>query len=318
MDRPDPRTRPSGPTTDRLTLARAMVRRWQDALRSGLRRYPAELGRAPARAGESERNAGTGWLPGAEQRDWAAWLGHASVMLDLGGKRVLIDPVLSDRIGVTVLGRTIGMERLTPPAVRAADVRGVDLVLITHAHFDHLDRPTLKALANRRTRVITARHTAGLIPRGFGAVTEVDWERRVEAEGLEIEAIRPNHWGARTAWDRHRGFNSYLIRGAEGKSVLAAGDSALTEAFGRVAPHGPDLAIFGIGAYDPWIHAHATPEQTWEMFRQSGAKRLLPVHYSTFKLSDEPADEPMQRLMRAAGTERGLVAAVPVGGVVRL
>jgi L-ascorbate metabolism protein UlaG (beta-lactamase superfamily) len=317
MDRSDPRPTPlPSARPDRATLARAMAARWKAAMRSGFRRYPRELSRAPARAEGQGR--GAGWIPGADERDWAAWLGHASVLLDVGGTRVLIDPVLSDRIGVTLLGRTIGVERFTPPALRARDVPAVDVVLITHAHFDHLDRPTLAALANPRTHVVTARSTARLIPRGFGSVREVDWHGALDAGPLRIEALRPNHWGARTAWDRHRGFNSYLIRSGAGRTVLAAGDSAMTEAFARAAPHAPDLAIFGVGAYDPWIHAHATPEQVWEMFRQSGARTLLPVHHSTFELSDEPADEPIRRLLDAAGTERSRVAAVPVGGVVRM
>lgn len=309
------------PTTDhgragRSTLARAMLRRWHDALRSGLRRYPTELSKPPARATPRAESSASASLPG--ERNWAAWLGHASVLLDLDGRRVLVDPVLSDRIGVSLLGRTIGMERLAPPALRAHELPQVDLVLITHAHFDHLDRPTLAALARKQTHVITARNTARLIPRGFGSVREIDWQGSLEAGPLRVEALRPNHWGARTAWDRHRGFNSYLIRARHGPTVLAAGDSAMTDAFARVAPARPDLAILGIGAYDPWIHAHATPEQAWEMFLQSGARTMMPVHHSTFKLSDEPAEEPIQRLMRAAGSDQARVAAVNVGGVVRM
>src|SRR5262249_45827855 len=159
--------------------------------------------------------------------------------------------------------------------------------------FDHLDRPTLRALASRRTTVITSRNTSRLIPRGFGRVHELDWGEDRTVEGISFKALRPAHWGARTMWDRHRGYNSYLIDAAGARLVLA-GATAPPRGFGGLGRG--DLAIFGMGAYEPWIHAHANPEQVWSMFSDVEGKLLLPVHHSTFKLSEEPPDEPMHRL----------------------
>lgn len=303
--------KPSEPSENRRLAKTAKVVR--AGVRSSLKRYPRELlesvrthrqgrrlepvaskGAASADSGRS-RSAFTL----AEYSSLAAsWLGHATVLLRVNGLTILTDPVLSTRIGPSIGRLTMGLGRMAEPVLRPEDLPPVDVIAISHAHFDHLDRATLRALASERTTVVTARHTRRLIPRGFGGVIELDWGRRLELGTLAFSAIRPAHWGARTAWDRHRGYNSYLIE-SEGRRVLYAGDTARTHAFNALGT--VDLAIFGIGAYDPWEHAHATPEQVWSMFNAAGGRWLLPIHHSTFKLSDEHPDEPMQRLLAVAG-----------------
>jgi len=150
-------------------------------------------------------------------------------------------------------------------------------------------------------------------------VIELDWGNSIELDTFAVRAVEPAHWGARRALDRDRGFNAYLVESDAGAS-FAAGDSAHTRAFDAVGP--VDLAIFGIGAYDPWEHAHATPEQVWDMFtamggadEATGGFTLLPIHHSTFELSDEPVDEPMRRLLRAAGEHASRVLRATPGEV---
>ncbi|MBL8759979.1 MAG: MBL fold metallo-hydrolase [Phycisphaerae bacterium] len=210
---------------------------------------------------------------------------------------ILTDPVFSERIGMSLGPWTFGLRRHAPSPV--LELPPIDLILISHSHFDHLDRPTLRRLVDRHTRVITAANTRRLIPSGFGEVIELAWDRAANINGLRIAAMKPKHWGARTAWDRHRGYNSYVIEGPRAQ-VLFAGDTAYTDAFKGVRS---DLAIFGIGAYDPWIANHANPEQVWDMFQQMPGEFLLPIHHSTFEMSDEPAHEPMDRLVKAAGSD---------------
>lgn len=280
------------------------LRRAARAARSGLRRYPvALLGSMNDEVGAPRFACGPlAPLPDLSRHDLAAvWVGHATTLLRVGGLTILTDPVLTDRIGPRIGGVTIGLPRLTPVPVAPGGLPPIDLVLLSHAHFDHLDKPTLRAIASPRTTVVTARRTARLIPRGFGRVVELDWSDRLRVHGLELCAIRPAHWGARTAVDRRRGYNSYLIRSGSG-GVLFAGDTALTRVFEGLT--GVDLAIFGVGSYEPWEHAHATPEQVWSMFRAiRGNGRLLPVHHSTFPMGDEPIGEPIRRLRGAAGDE---------------
>ncbi len=229
-----------------------------------------------------------------------SWLGHCTVLMRIGGMTVLTDPVLSHRIGVRVGPLVVGPHRQGDPAADPDTLPPIDLILVSHAHFDHLDKPTLRRLARPSVRVVTAKGTAGLIPRGFGDVMELPWGSTTEVSGLRLRAMKPAHWGARTAWDRHRQFSSYVLDAA-GERVLFAGDSGHTDAFDALGP--VQLGIFGIGAYRPWIDAHADPEQVMAMARAAGVRWLLPVHHSTFRLSDEPMGEPMERLLAAAGQQ---------------
>ena len=215
------------------------------------------------------------------------------------------------------MGRvTWGVARVRPPAADVDHLPKVDVVMLSHAHFDHLDRPSLRRLAAGAAKgamVITAQHTHRLVPPGFGEIVELPWRQATTIGGVTIQAMRPEHWGARAAIDRHRRFNSYLIE-TGGHRVLFAGDTAHTHAFDPLAESGGvDLAVFGIGAYDPWEHAHATPEQVWSMYTRlcGGTPRgaLLPMHHSTFVLGREPMHEPLQRLRAAAGSEVGRIVA---------
>lgn len=226
------------------------------------------------------------------------WLGHGSIVAQIHDLSVIVDPVLSDRIGMKIGKRTIGLPRVTPPPLQAQSLRGADLVLITHAHFDHLDRPTLESIASAETTVVVPHRCRRLIPKGFAEVIEMSAGETRSFQGLRVSTIQPTHWGARKIFDRHRGVNSYLVESGD-QHVLFAGDTAETSAFRSLDT--VDLAVFGIGAYDPWDHMHATPEQAWSMFQNIGAHFMLPVHHSTFELSDEPLDEPMQRLWEIAG-----------------
>jgi L-ascorbate metabolism protein UlaG (beta-lactamase superfamily) len=247
-----------------------------------------------------------------EQQELAAvWIGHATVLLRLGGMTIITDPVLFSRVGLGLGLMTAGPQRRYAPAIRLSDLPPIDLILISHAHFDHLDRPTLVRLP-KRTPVVTAHHTGDLIhDLGFRQVTELGWGDRTQVGSLTITAEKVNHWGARTFYDKHRGFNAYVLEAA-GRRVLYGGDTAYHEGFkslGKV-----DLAIFGIGAYDPYIAAHATPEQAWEMVDHARADFLLPMHHSTFRLSHEPMEEPMQRMLAAAGADEDRVVVREIGG----
>lgn len=235
----------------------------------------------------------------------AVWIGHATVLLRFGGLTVLTDPVFSDVIGVGMGLFTGGPRRFVSPALGLGELPPIDLVLVSHAHFDHLDRPTLNRLP-RSTPIITARHTMDLVSDlGFRRVTELGWGEAIHHQGLGITARKVEHWGARTFHDRHRGFNAYLLE-ARGRRVLYGGDSAYHEHYrdlGKV-----DLAIMGIGAYNPYIQAHATPEQVVTMADHCRAERILAMHHGTFRLSYEPMAEPLERIRAAVRDPHRLVA----------
>jgi L-ascorbate metabolism protein UlaG (beta-lactamase superfamily) len=234
--------------------------------------------------------------------------------LKIDGFTILTDPVFSPRVGINLGLFTLGPKRIVEPALEAARLPQVDLVLLSHAHMDHFDLPSLRMLENPKTAVITASKTSDLLRADrYGRVTELGWGERAAAGPAELRAVQVNHWGARMRSDTYRGYNAYTIEVGRYR-VLFAGDTAVTPLFRSLKSSRPfDLAVMPVGAYDPWIHYHCTPEQAWQMANDAGAEFVLPVHHQTFALSREPYLEPIQRLYGAAGTHPERIALRHIG-----
>jgi L-ascorbate metabolism protein UlaG (beta-lactamase superfamily) len=232
----------------------------------------------------------------------AAWIGHSTVFLSIDGFTIITDPVFSTRIGISLGPVTVGMKRLVAPAATATTIPVPDLILLSHAHMDHFDLPTLRDLEHQGTTVITAANTSDLLRvKRYGSVRELKWGESARVGPARVQAVQVNHWGARMRSDTYRSYNGYVIDAGRYR-VLFGGDTAYTESFRSVRTSKPvDLAIMPIGAYDPWIRAHCNPEQAFTMANHAGAEFILPVHHRTFELSREPLGEPMQRLLTAAG-----------------
>jgi L-ascorbate metabolism protein UlaG (beta-lactamase superfamily) len=244
----------------------------------------------------------------------ATWIGHSTVLIRVDGFTILTDPVFSTRIGIRIGPLTVGLKRLVQPALDLSEVGTPDLILLSHAHMDHLDRPSLRKLENRGTAVVTAASTSDLLRvKGYRTVHELRWDETCQVGPARIRAVEVKHWGARTRTDVHRGYNGYLIEAGRYR-ILFAGDTAYTDLFRRIrSPKPIDLAIMPIGAYDPWIGAHCNPEQALSMADQAGAEFVLPVHHRTFKLSSEPYDEPIQRLLEAADAAKHRIPIREIG-----
>jgi L-ascorbate metabolism protein UlaG (beta-lactamase superfamily) len=242
------------------------------------------------------------------------WIGHSTVLLRMGGLTILTDPILSQRCGLNIGRLNIGPKRLTAPALQHRQLPQVDLILLSHAHMDHFDLPTLRRLESQHTAVVTASRTADLLRTvRYQKVTELGWGDETRLGPLTVKAFRVRHWGARMRTDTFRGYNAYLLE-ADGVRVVFGGDTAMTDSFRevRTSKH-VDLAIMPIGAYDPWIRNHCTPEQAWRMAHDAGAEHVLPVHHQTFRLSREPFYEPIERLMVCAGSHPDRVPVRAVG-----
>lgn len=249
----------------------------------------------------------------------AAWLGHSTVLLKIDGFTILTDPVLGMRCGVRVGPVVVGMKRLVAPALLRKQLPPIDLVLLSHAHFDHFDQATLRSLERAETTVVTASSTSDLLRvQRYRSVRELGWDESTQVGPLSIRAFEVRHWGARMRTDTHRGYNAYVIETGR-RRIVFGGDTAYTSTFRNVrTTRAVDLAIMPIGAYDPWIAAHCTPEQAWRMARDCGAEVVLPVHHQTFKLSREPNDEPIDRLLAAAGADEKAIAVQRIGQTWRI
>jgi L-ascorbate metabolism protein UlaG (beta-lactamase superfamily) len=241
-------------------------------------------------------------------------LGHSTLLMNFFGVRMISDPTLFERVGL-MLGplATIGPHRLAPAPLGPRQLQQLDVILVTHAHMDHLDLNSLKALPKSAVVVACSGCATIIRPLGYSDVRELRWGEQTAVHGLTVTAMGANHWGKRWPWGREYGFNSYVLE-KNGRRMLLACDSAITDIFAPLHQNPPDVAAFSIGAYDPWIRSHADPEQVWAMFVQTGAHYLVPLHWGTFRLSKEPIDEPMHRLIAAAGPESDRIVLRRIGG----
>jgi len=226
------------------------------------------------------------------------FIGHSSFFLQIGGKNLLVDPNFARWIFV--------LKRLRRPGLRLRDLPPIDAVLVSHAHFDHLHRPTLRAIARlthwrtgKRPAIIVPRHVRDLISDlGFGKIIELEWWQSAQLGNVEITHVPAQHWGARIVRDMHRGYGGYVVRSGK-HSVYHAGDTAYFSGFREIGERlHPELALLPIGAYHPASYraVHTSPEDAVQGFVDLGAKWMVPMHYGTFRLSHEPIEEPVQRL----------------------
>jgi len=253
-------------------------------------------------------------------QDWpdtglhAAWIGHSTVLMKIDGSTVITDPIFSARCGIRVGFVTIGLRRLVEPALEIPRLPHIDVILLSHAHMDHFDLPSLRALENRGTAVVTARATSDLLRVGrYSSVHEIGWGEQVRVGPLTFRGLPVRHWGARMRTDTWRGFNGYLIDSGRSR-VLFGGDTADTQTFRELKTSRPiDLALMPIGAYNPWIRFHCAPEQAYRMANDARAEFIVPLHHRTFRLSQEPMGEPLERLLNAAGRDTHRVALREIG-----
>jgi L-ascorbate metabolism protein UlaG (beta-lactamase superfamily) len=240
------------------------------------------------------------------------FIGHASFLLQMGGQNVIIDPNFARWLFV--------LKRLRQPGVRLTDLPPIDLVLVTHAHFDHLHRPSLRAIVRQTTRrkgqapaIVVPHHVFDLVSDlGFRDVVELEWWNSFKHRGLTVTHVPSRHWGARIIKDSHRGYGGYVLRDAK-HSVYHAGDTAYFSGFREIGERlSPELALLPIGAYNPptFRNVHADPADATRAFLDLNARWMVPMHYGTFRLSHEPMEEPLQLLekeAKAAGIEDRVV-----------
>lgn len=220
------------------------------------------------------------------------WMGHATLWLKLGNTTVAIDPIL---------GHIPMYKRFTPLPVPKEDLKA-DIVLLTHAHYDHYDKPSIRYLMKQNPHLVI------VAPRGFwrymkGKIArercfELEWWESLMVGGLFITLTPAKHWSKRTPWDTNKALWGGFVIQNEERTLFHSGDTAYSDHFHAIAERfAIDEAFLPIGAYKPeWImrHNHLNPPQAVQAGVDLAAKTLIPIHYGTFNLSDEPMEEPLQ------------------------
>lgn len=270
--------------------------RWKLGLHDGPR-FPAaaEPAKVPfvANDGATLRNAKTPAL---------TWIGHATYLVSLGGRSILIDPVFSARLAL--------LPRQVPPGLARADLPKLDLVCITHNHRDHMDAPSLRLIGDEPVYAVPLGLGSWFRRAGFSRVVEFAWWEQREIEGVAVTFVPSQHWSKRGLFDDNDSLWGGWVLEREGVRLYHSGDTAYFDGFARIAERcGPlDAAMLPIGAYEPrwFMHTqHMNPAEAVQAFEDLRARRFFAMHWGTFKLTDEPLDQPPQ-LLRACWAQRDL------------
>jgi L-ascorbate metabolism protein UlaG (beta-lactamase superfamily) len=247
----------------------------------------------------------------------ATWVGHATFVLRTKSATIISDPMFSETAGPLP---GLGPRRAAAPGVDFDAVPRVDLILLSHDHYDHCDLPTLRRLARRDDPIVVSPlgHRALLAGAGLSRIVELDWwESRACAPGAEVTLVPARHWSRRRPFGTDtRLWGGFMVRSG-GRLVYFAGDSGYQDGlFSEVRRRcgAPDLALIPIGAYEPrWFmsDAHMNPAEAVRVHREVGARRSLAMHWGTFQLTDEGRDDPVRALEAARAETDDFVAIAP-------
>jgi len=244
---------------------------------------------------------------GKNRRELAVtWIGHATALLQIGGLNVLTDPQFSNRASPA---QWLGPKRWQPPAILMRELPHIDIVVISHNHYDHLDADSVKALNAQAGGpplfVVPLGVERWLADEGIRNAQALDWWDVVERSGVRVHLVPVQHWSGRGLADRMKTlWGGYVIEG-KGKRVFFTGDTGYSkvhfkeigERFGAV-----DLALIPIGGYEPrWFmkQQHVNPEEAVQIHLDLKARRSIGIHWGTFQLTDEPLDQPVEDLAAA-------------------
>lgn len=250
------------------------------------------------------REAVLAGLKDAGGADWITWLGHASFLFKLAGRNIVTDPFLSDHASPIP---PLGPKRVVPPALRAHELPPIDILLLSHNHYDHLDLPSLDTLplADNAHAIVPLGLGHYAESRGFDQVTEMDWHDELRLDGLKITSLPAIHMSKRGFFDRNRTLWTSYGLATEQRRLYFAGDTAYGPVFrdlaSNLAPF--DIGLVPIGAYDPRLlmrQVHTTPEEAVKIGLDLSIKSLVAMHWGTIQLTDEPLFEPPERFHMAA------------------
>ena len=236
------------------------------------------------------------------------WMGHSSVLIEIDGHRILTDPVWSERASFVSIA---GPKRFYAPPLALEDLPPFDAILLSHDHYDHLDRATMQQFASSGVRVICSLGVGRLLESWGIArqrITELNWgETATLKDGCQITATPARHFSGRSLWNRNETlWSSFVIRGGMHNIFFGADSGPFLSGFRQIGDaYGPfDLTMLEIGAYDAdWPDIHMGPDHAAEAHLALQGKLLLPIHWGLFNLAFHPWREPVERLIERAERE---------------
>ncbi|GIN42374.1 MBL fold metallo-hydrolase [Heyndrickxia oleronia] len=222
------------------------------------------------------------------------WIGHSTFLLQLDGLNILTDPVWAKRMGF--------QKRLTEPGIPLEDLPEIDVVVISHGHYDHLDFPTLKKLKGNPYYFVPIGMKSLFIKKGYQNVREMSWWESFEYEGIKIHFVPAQHWTRRSLNDMNTSHWGGWIFQKTSKTFYFVGDTGYFSGFKEIAARFMiDIVFMPIGAYEPeWFMAdsHISPEDSVKAFIELEAKQFVPMHYGAYRLADDTGPEALERLLR--------------------
>jgi len=225
------------------------------------------------------------------------WIGHASFLVQFTNLNVLIDPNFANWLFL--------LKRIKRSGLKIEHLPPIDLVLLTHAHFDHFHKPSLRRLPHPKVAVMPWGMGDLAHNLGFGRVVELEWWESFSHREWKVTLTPCKHWGARVLRDNHRGYGGFVLE-HQGRRIYHAGDSAYFDGFKDIGKAcGPEIALLPIGAYHPdtFRRVHMGPDEAMKVFKDLRAQWMVPMHYGTFRLSFEDMDEPPRWLQHIANEE---------------
>ncbi|MBM7567290.1 L-ascorbate metabolism protein UlaG (beta-lactamase superfamily) [Paenibacillus sacheonensis] len=222
------------------------------------------------------------------------WVGHSTFFIQLGGLNIITDPIWAEKLAFH--------RRLSAPGINIADVPPIDVILISHSHYDHLNIASLKQLTGSKMLIVPVGLADKLRRKGFSSIIELDWWQSAVVRGVTFNFVPAQHWTRRTLVDTNSSrWGGFVVESKDAPTVYFAGDSGYFEGFKEVGSRfaNIDVALMPIGAYDPeWFMSaqHVTPEEALQAFRDTGARHFVPMHYGSYKLADDTPREALDRL----------------------
>ena len=213
------------------------------------------------------------------------WIGHASFLIQFTELNIVVDPIFADWLFI--------LKRLRRAGLKVEDLPPVDMVLLSHAHFDHFHKPSIRKLAAPKIGIMPWGMGKLAKRLGFERIIELKWWESFEQNGCKVTMTPCKHWGARTIHDQKRGYGGFVIE-YQGRRIYHAGDSAYFDGFKVIGERlKPEIALLPIGAYYPdnFRNVHMGPDDAMKAFHDLGANWMIPMHFGSFKLSFEELDE---------------------------